>query len=54
MHKSDRPLYIFLAFVCNALLLADAAGSAVVTLNNANYHALTESKTVFVKFYAPW
>jgi hypothetical protein len=26
----------------------------VVSLNTENYHSLTEGKTVFIKFFAPW
>ena len=41
---------IFAAF----LLLTSAASAEVVKLTPSNYAELTEGKTVFIKYFAPW
>jgi hypothetical protein len=54
-HK-DKPIYslTMLRFATLALFATTVSASAVPSLTPENYDKLTEGKTVFLKFFAPW
>jgi len=40
--------------IATVVLAIASANAAVPSLNPGNYESLTEGKTVFIKFFAPW
>jgi hypothetical protein len=43
-----KPASFFLA------LVAAASSATAIELNTDNFHEVTDGKTVFIKFFAPW